>query len=322
MPLAESDSLARRHLGDVGPQVSVVGLGTNSFGSRMPDAAVGRVVGAALDAGINLFDTADIYGRGESERLLGRALRGRRDQALIATKFGMLRAGEDPSQHRGSAAYIRESVEGSLRRLEVEVIDLYQMHEPDPATPIAESLGALDELVQEGKVRWIGCSNFPSWQVVDADWTARSLGLTAFVSAQDDYSLINRGAERDLLPALDHLGLGLLPYYPLARGILTGKYRRGQAPPPGSRASRPSYSDMLEDRGQFTLVEALERFASERGLSLLQVVIGALLRWPQVGSVIAGATQPEQVVANARAGSWVATEADWSELDRITGGRE
>lgn len=316
--MAETTPLARRNLGLGGPPVAVVGLGTNSFGSRMPDEAVGPVVRAALDVGINLFDTADIYGRGESERLLGRALEGRRDEALIATKFGMLRAGEDPSQPRGSATYIRDSVEGSLRRLGVEVIDLYQMHQPDPATPIAESLGALDELVVAGKVRWIGCSNFPSWQVVDADWSARSLGLTAFISAQDDYSLISRGAERDLLPALEHLGLGLLPYYPLAQGLLTGKYRRGQPAPPGSRASHPGRSAMLEDAGQFSQIEKLESFAAERGLSLLRVAIGALLRWPQVGSVIAGATRPEQVVANAQAASWVATDADWAELDRIT----
>ncbi len=318
MPESKVAVLAKRELGRGGPPVSVVGLGTNSFGTRMPDEAVGQVVAAALDRGINLFDTADIYGRGESERLLGQALRGRRDEALIATKFGMKRAGEDPNQHRGSRTYIRGSTEASLRRLGVEVLDLYQMHKPDPSTPIAESLGALHELVEEGKVRWIGCSNFPSWQVVDADWTARSLGLTSFVCAQDEYSLIDRKVETDLLPALEHLGMGLLPYYPLARGLLTGKYQRGQPAPPGSRASHAGASGMLEDQGTFDLVEALEGFAQRRGLSLLQVAIGGLLRRPQVGSVIAGATRPEQVVANVEAASWIATEADWAELDRIT----
>ncbi|HVB54412.1 MAG TPA: aldo/keto reductase [Candidatus Acidoferrales bacterium] len=312
----------RRLLGLGGPAVSVVGLGTNSFGTRMPDKAVGKVVDAALELGINLFDTADIYGRGESERLLGEALQGRREEALIATKFGMKRAGDDPAQHRGSPDYIKASAEASLRRLGVDVIDLYQMHEPDPATPIAESLGALHELVQAGKVRWIGCSNFRSWQVVEADWTARSLGLTAFVSAQDEYSLLNREAERDLLPALDHLGMQLLPYYPLARGLLTGKYRRGQPAPPESRASHASNSGMLDDQTSFDTVEALERFAQRRGLSLLQVAFGALLGRPQVASVIAGATRPEQVVANVEAARWIATEADWAELDRVLDGVE
>ncbi|HVB14598.1 MAG TPA: aldo/keto reductase [Candidatus Dormibacteraeota bacterium] len=318
--MSKTVELERRLLGLGGPLVSVVGVGTNSFGSRMPDEAVGQVVDAALDRGINLFDTADIYGRGESERLLGQALRGRRDRALIATKFGMRRAGEDPAQHRGAPAYIRASAEASLSRLGVEVIDLYQMHEPDPDTPIAESLGALHELVLAGKVRWIGCSNFPSGQVVDANGTASSLNLTPFVSAQDEYSLLNREAERDLLPALDHLGMRLLPYYPLARGLLTGKYKRGQQAPPGSRASHAGNSGMLDDQGKFDKVEALERFAERRGLTLLQVAIGALLGRSQVGSVIAGATRPEQVVANVEAASWTATEADWSELDRVMAG--
>jgi aryl-alcohol dehydrogenase-like predicted oxidoreductase len=308
--------LNRRELGRGGPRVSVVGLGTNNFGRRMAEEAVGPVVDAALDQGINLFDTADIYGGGESERLLGRALRGRRDQALIATKFGMSRAGEDPELHRGDPAYIRDALQASLRRLDVEVIDLYQMHEPDPFTPIAETLGTLNELVQQGKVRWIGCSNFASWQVVDADWTARSLGLTSFVSAQDQYSLLNRDVERELLMALDHSGMGLLPYFPLASGMLTGKYRRGQPPPPGSRLAIASYAAQL-DQTRFDVVEALERFAEQRGISLLQVAIGSLLGRPQVGSVIAGATRPEQVVANVNAASWIATQDDWAELDRI-----
>jgi aryl-alcohol dehydrogenase-like predicted oxidoreductase len=322
MPVSKAAELDRRLLGLGGPSVSVVGLGTNSFGTRMPDEAVGGVVETALDHGINLFDTADIYGRGESERLLGQALHARRDEAMIATKFGMRRAGEDPAQHRGSPEYIRDSADASLRRLGVDVIDLYQMHEPDPATPIAESLGALQELIQEGKVRWIGCSNFPSWQVVEANWTARSLGLTPFVGAQDEYSLLNRAVERELLPALDHLGMRLLPYFPLARGLLTGKYRRGQPAPPGSRASHPSNSGMLDDQTRFDAVEALENFAQGRGASLLQIAFGALLGRPQVASVIAGATRPEQVVANVEAASWIATEADWAELDRITTGAE
>lgn len=308
----------RRLLGLGGPAVSPVGLGTNSFGSRMPDEAVAEVVNTALDLGVNVFDTADIYGEGESERLLGRALRERRDEALIATKFGMRRAGEDPDQHRGTPAYIRASAEASLGRLGVEVIDIYQMHQPDPDTPIAESLGALHELVEAGKVRWIGCSNFPAWQVVEANWTARSLGLTAFVSAQDEYSLLERDAERDLLPALEHLGMRLLPYFPLARGLLTGKYKRGEPAPPGTRASQNSA--MLDDPTKFDKLEALQQFAQSRGLQLLQLAFGALLSRPQVGSVIAGATRPQQVVDNVAAAAWIPSEADWQELDRITAG--
>ncbi|MGA8206429.1 MAG: aldo/keto reductase [Candidatus Dormiibacterota bacterium] len=310
--------LERRELGRGGPLVSVVGLGTNNFGRRMEDDAVGPVVDTALDRGINLFDTADIYGSGESERLLGRALRGRRGEALIATKFGMPRGGEDPEQRRGTPAYIRDAVESSLRRLDVEVIDLYQMHQPDPTTPIAETLGAMHQLVQQGMVRWIGCSNFAAWQVVDANWTARSLGLTQFVSAQNEYSLLDRTIEAELLPALDHLSMGLLPYSPLANGLLTGKYHRGEAPPPGSRGSLPGFAQLLEDETRFDVLDRLEGFAKERGISLLQVAIGSLLGRPQVGSVIAGATTPEQVVANVEAASWIASTTDWAELERIT----
>jgi len=314
--MSESAPLARRALGLGGPMVSVVGLGTNSFGTRMPDAAAGEVVKTALDRGVNLFDTADIYGQGESERLLGTALRGRRDEALIATKFGMPRRGEDPTQPRGAPAYIRASAEASLSRLRVDVIDVYQMHQPDPHTPIAETLGALHELILEGKVRWIGCSNFPSWQVVEANWTARSLGLTAFVSAQDEYSLLRRGAERELLPALDHMGMRLMAYYPLASGLLTGKYRRGQPAPPGSRASFPSNSRMLNDQAAFDRLERLENFARARGLSLLELALGGILSRPEVGAVIPGATSPEQVIANVEAASWTATEEELVALHR------
>ncbi len=318
--MGKAVDMGTRLLGLGGPAVSEVGLGTNSFGTRMPDEAVTQVVNTALEQGINLFDTADTYGQGASERLLGQALRGRRQDALIATKFGMPRAGEDPNQHRGAPEYIRASAEASLRRLGVEVIDIYQMHQPDPTTPIAETLGGLHELVEVGKVRWIGCSNFPSWQVVEANWTARSLGLSAFISAQDEYSLLDRQAERDLIPALDHLGMGLLPYFPLARGLLTGKYRRGEPAPSGSRASHPSAKGMLDDQTRFDAVEALEKFAQERGLSLLQLAFGTLLARPQVSSVIAGATRSEQVLANAAAAAWRASDDDWAELNRIAPG--
>ncbi|MHB1525504.1 MAG: aldo/keto reductase [Candidatus Dormibacteria bacterium] len=311
-----------RQLGSHGPRVSVVGVGTNNFGSRLDRQGAERVVHAALDGGINLFDTADIYGGGESERFLGEALRGRRDEAVVATKFGMRMAGVEPAEHRGAPAYVRRAVEGSLKRLQLEVIDLYQMHEPDPTTPVAETLGALHELVQAGKVRWIGVSNYEAWQVVDAQWTARTLQLTEIVSAQDEYSLLNRRVESHLIPAIEHMGIGLLPYFPLASGLLTGKYRRGQPAPAGSRLSGGRHAGKLQDQAQFDVIEALERFAGEHGISLLELAMGSLLARPVVSSVIAGAMSPEQVAANVAAASWRATEADWRELDRITGAKE
>ncbi len=314
--------LGYRQLGSDGPRVSVVGVGTNNFGSRLDRQGAERVVHAALDQGINLFDTADIYGGGESERFLGQALRGRRDEAVVATKFGMRMAGVEPAEHRGAPAYVRLAVEGSLERLQLEVIDLYQMHEPDPTTPVEETLGALHDLVQAGKVRWIGVSNYAAWQVVDAQWTARSLQLTEIVSAQDEYSLLNRKVESQLIPAIEHMGIGLLPYFPLASGLLTGKYRRGQAAPAGSRLSGGRHAGKLQDQAQFDVIEALERFAGEHGISLLELAMGSLLARPVVSSVIAGAMSPEQVAANVAAASWTATEADWRELDRITGTQE
>jgi len=313
-----NQQLRRRRLGTNGPEVSEVGIGTNNFGSRLDQAGADAVVAAALDLGVNLFDTADIYGGGESERFLGAALKGRRDLAIVATKFGMRKPGLEPSDRRGSPEYIRAAVEGSLTRLQVDSIDLYQMHEPDPNTPMEETLGALSELVQAGKVRWIGISNFPAWQAVDAQWIARSQHQLEIVAAQDEYSLLNRRVEAELIPALAHLGMGLLPYFPLASGLLTGKYRRGQAAPPGTRLAGAGHADRLQDQAQFDTIEALEGFAQERGISLLQLAIGSLLGRPVVSSVIAGAMSPGQVVANVAAASWQATEADWTELDRIT----
>jgi aryl-alcohol dehydrogenase-like predicted oxidoreductase len=312
---------ARRELGHGGPQVSMVGVGANNFGRRLDYEGAERVVHAALDLGINLFDTADTYGGGESERFLGKALVGRRDQALIATKFGSPMPGSDPAAHRGSAEYLRAEAEASLSRLQVEAIDLYQMHEPDPSTPIAETLGALHELVVAGKVRWIGISNFSASQAEDAQQTARQMGLTAVVSSQDEYSLLNRKIEQELIPAIEHLGIGLLPYFPLASGLLTGKYRRGEPAPAGSRLAQPASQDRLSDQSKFDVIEALEGFAKERGISLLTVAIGSLLARPVVASVIAGAMSPEQVAANFAAADWVVTEEDWQQLDQITSPR-
>jgi aryl-alcohol dehydrogenase-like predicted oxidoreductase len=286
-----------RRLGDGGPEVTAVGLGTNNFGPRIDYGRSRDVVDAALDAGITLFDTADIYGQGTSEDFIGRALDGRRDRVLIATKFGKP-MDEKPSERRGSREYIRWAVEASLRRLRTDTIDVYQLHEPDPNTPIEETLGALHELVEEGKVRWIGSSNFSAEEIEEADGVARGRASTRFVSAQNHYSLVERGIEDDVLPACERLGIGMLPYFPLASGLLTGKYTRGEEASEGRLAGR----EIPEERWQ--RVEALQRYADERGVSLLDVAIGGLLAMPAVASVIAGATTPEQVRANVRAGEW------------------
>src|SRR3954447_14464448 len=299
-----------RTLGSGGPDVTVVGLGTNNFGMRIDYEASKSVVDAALEAGITLFDTADIYGQGTSEDYIGRALEGRRDRVLIATKFGK-EMDDKPSDRRGSREYIRWAVEGSLRRLRTEVIDVYQMHEPDPNTPIDETLGALDELVQEGKVRFAGSSNYSVAQLEEADRVARERGLSRFVSAQNHYSLVVRDIEDDVLPACERLGIGQLPYFPLASGLLTGKYTRGVAATEGRLAGR----EIPEER--WDRAEALQRFADERGIALLDVAIGGLLAMPAISSVIAGATKPEQVEANVRAGEWTPSDDGLAALNAL-----
>ena len=305
-----------RRLGDSGLAVSVVGLGCNNFGRRIDVDATRRVVDAALDAGVTFFDTADVYG--ESETFLGEVLAGRRDQVVLATKFGLPLRGAlgNDRDARGSRWYVRRAIERSLRRLRTDHVDLYQMHRPDPLTPVEETLSALTELVREGKVRYLGSSNFSGWQVVDADWTARSRGLERFVSAQNEYSLVDTTAEKELVPALQHVRAGLLPYFPLANGLLTGKYTRDGGRPQGARLGDASYDGYLTPK-RFDRVEALQRYADERGLTLLQVAIGGLAARPAVGSVIAGATRPEQVVANAAAGSWTPTPEDLTALDEL-----
>ena len=308
-----------RQLGRSGLTVSTVGLGCNNFGARMRDEDVPTVVSAAIDAGITLFDTADAYGnRGGSETLLGRALKGRRAEVIVATKFGAdMGGGNGPDWGvRGSRRYIRLAVESSLRRLGTEWIDLYQMHVPDPRTPIEETLAALSELVSEGKVRYVGSSNFTGWQVVDADWTAQTAGYEPFISAQNEYSWLNRAIETELVPALDHTGQSLLPYFPRARGLLTGKYKRGEAAPPGTRLA--GQSDQL-DSADFDRVEAIEKFAADRDVSILTVAIGGLAAMPSVGSVIAGATRVEQIEQNVAAGLWVPSGDDLEALLQITG---
>jgi aryl-alcohol dehydrogenase-like predicted oxidoreductase len=296
-----------RRLGDGGPEVTVVGLGTNNFGGRCDLERTRAVIDAALDEGITLFDTADIYSQGLSESYIGEVLGDRRDRVVLATKFGSP-MDDGPDLPRGSRDYIRWAVEGSLKRLRTDTIDLYQMHVPDPATPIEETLGALNELVVEGKVRWIGSSNFDASQIEEADRVARERGFARFVSAQNHYSFVHREAEDEILPTCARLGIGQLPFFPLASGLLTGKYARGEEATEGRLAGR----DIPEE--QFDRVEALQRYADERGVSLLEVAIGGLLAMPAVSSVIAGATKPEQVRANAQAGAWEPSADDLAAL--------
>ena len=304
-----------RALGVGGPEVSVVGLGCNNFGRAVDEHGTRAVVEAALDAGVTLFDTADVYGNfGDSERFLGAALRGRRDGVLIATKIGGTCGRADVPTTRGSREYIRRAVDASLERLASDRIDLYQYHHPDGVTPIEETLGALNELVDEGKVRFLGSSNLTAEQVDGADRIARQNGWVGFVSAQNEYSLLRREAEQALLPTCERLGLGFIPYFPLASGFLTGKYRRREAFPAGSKYEGREASVPAE---VFAAVEALERFAAERGRTLLEVAIGCLAARPPVASVIAGATRPDQVRANAAAASWEPTEADLDELGAV-----
>ena len=300
-----------RSLGNDGPDVSVVGLGTNNFGPRIDYESSLAVVDAALDAGITLFDTADIYGQGTSEEFIGRTLDGRRDRVMIATKFGK-EMDENPSERRGSREYIRWAVEGSLRRLRTDYIDLYQMHEPDENTPVEETLGALQELVTEGKVRFAGNSNYSAEQIQEADGVARERILTRFVAAQNHYSLVERTIEDDVLPVCERLGLGQLPYFPLASGLLTGKYTRGVEPTEGRLVGR----EVAEER--WDRYEAVQRYADERGVPILHVAIGGLLALsPAVSCVIAGATKPEQVRANVEAGGWEPSAADVSVLTAL-----
>jgi aryl-alcohol dehydrogenase-like predicted oxidoreductase len=312
-----ADGLAKRSLGVLGPEVSVVGLGCNNFGRRVDLEGTRAVVDAALEEGITFFDTANTYGdpAGRSEELLGEVLSGRRDQVVLATKFGMdMRDGRGP---RGSRAYVHQAIDASLRRLRTDVIDYYWYHQPDGVTPIAETLEALDELVRAGKVRYIGASNFSAEQIEEADAAARDRGFARFTAIQNNYSLLVRDAERDVLPTCERLGLGFVPFFPLASGLLTGKYRRGEPAPSGTRLAA---RDQVASSEQFDVVEAVERFATDRGVPMVEVAIGALLAQPVVSCVIAGATKPEQVRANTAAGRWQPTEGELEELGSLLAG--
>lgn len=303
-----------RNLGASGLKVSIIGLGCNNFGMRIDQAQTRMVVDAALDCGVNFFDTADIYGGSKSEVFLGDALKGRRDQAVLATKFANP-MGEGAYLRGGARRYIVKAVEDSLKRLHTDHIDLYQMHVPDADTPIDETLRALDDLVRSGKVLYIGNSNFSGWQIADADWTARAGGLERFVSAQNNFSLLERGVEREILPACERFGLGLLPFFPLASGFLTGKYQRGEPPRQGTRLAAwgARGAAALSDRN-FDRLEALEAWAEQRGRRILDLAFAWLLGHPAVSSVIAGATTPEQVQANARCAEWILTPEEVVEV--------
>ena len=291
-------------LGQSGIRVSRVGLGCNNFGGRIDFDATRAVVEAALEAGITFFDTAEVYGGGNSERFLGELLEGRRDQVVVATKFGW-----DQERGYGDEAYVRSAIEGSLERLRTDRVDLYYLHKPDPDTPVAETLQALDRLVRAGTVRAIGCSNFSGEQLVEADSVARELGTARFEVVQNRYSLLDRADDAEVLPVCRDLGIGYVPYFPLASGLLTGKYRRGEAAPAGTRLAGREIEDERLAR-----VERLERFAEERGHTILELAISALASTPGMTSVIAGATKPEQVRANVAAAGWQLTDEDLQAL--------
>jgi aryl-alcohol dehydrogenase-like predicted oxidoreductase len=312
--------MEQRNLGKSGLRVSVVGLGCNNFGGRIDLGATRKVVHKALDLGITFFDEADTYGdpRGSSETCLGEILGDRRKDIVLATKFA--RPMDAAGRFQGaSRSYIMAEVEASLRRLKTDWIDLYQQHQPDPLTPIEETLRALDDLVRQGKVRYLGCSTLPGWQVVEAQWTAKHHDRHHFISCQEEYSLLERRLDREMMPVLQAYGLGLIPFAPLANGLLTGKYKRDKPLPEGARLTymqRAAGRYLTDDN--WTMVEHLEGFATERGHTLLELAVSWLLQRPQVASVIAGATRPEQVEANVGAAGWALTEADMREIDRLT----
>lgn len=309
-----------RNLGQSGLRVSSIGLGCNNFGGRIDEAATRAVMHKAFDLGITLFDTADVYGeRGGSEEVMGRILGDDRKRIVLATKFASP-MDDSGARSGGSRHYIMAAVEASLRRLKTDWIDLYQMHRPDPRTPIEETLRALDDLIRQGKVRYIGCSNFPAWEMTEAAWTARSAGLNGFVSCQDEYSLIHREPEAELLPAARKLGFGLLPYFPLASGLLTGKYRRNIALPAGTRLARTQrLADRYLTERNWAIAEKLGDFVEVRGHTMLELAFSWLLAQSPVASVIAGATRPEQIEQNVKAGGWALTPAELAEIDVLAG---
>jgi aryl-alcohol dehydrogenase-like predicted oxidoreductase len=305
-----------RQLGNSGLQVSTVGLGTNNFGRRVDAQGTARVMHKALDVGVTFIDTANVYSTGLSETYIGQAIKGRRADYILATKVSM-KMGDGPNESGNSRGHILSEVEASLKRLGTDYIDLYQIHGTDPNTPIAETLHTLDTLVTQGKVRYIGCSNFRAWQVCEAVWTSRTQNYIAFSTVQPHYNMLNRGIESELVPFCKSCGIGILPYFPLANGFLTGKYRRGEPAPEGSRLADNDRGMFADDK--FDLLEALEAFTKARDHSLLDLAFAWLLANPNVSSVIAGATKPEQVEANAATAGWHLTEEEKTEVDEILG---
>jgi aryl-alcohol dehydrogenase-like predicted oxidoreductase len=298
--------------------VSVIGLGTNNFGGRISRERTEEVLDQAIDCGITCIDTADAYGdKGLSEEYIGEILKGRRQNVIIATKFASA-MGDGPMMRGGSRRYIYHAVHESLRRLQTDYIDLYQMHFPDSGTPIEETLRALDDLVREGLIRYIGCSNFSAWQIADAHWTADTEHLTSFISAQNRYSLVDRSVEAEILPACGKYGLGMLPFYPLAGGFLTGKYRMGEAAPEGTRlAAGGRQAERTLTEGNFATLHKLEQFAGDRGHTVLELAIAWLAAQPTVSSVIAGATSREQVLANVQAAEWKLSSMEVAEVGKL-----
>lgn len=303
-----------RQLGNSGLQVSTIGLGTNNFGMRLDAAKTALIISHAVDVGINMIDTSNSYGKGLSEEFIGKALKGRRDQVVLATKVSS-RMGEGPNNSGNSRRHIMVEVEASLRRLDTDYIDLYQIHWWDPNTPLEETLRALDDLVSQGKVRYIGSSNFSAWQACEAAWTARSLGIASFVSTQPRYSMMDRKAEAELVPFCRKYSVGILPYYPLENGFLTGKYRRNEAAPEGTRLAANDRGLLTDEN--FDVLEGLIAFAEARGHTVLELAFAWLLANKAVSSVIAGATKIEQVISNSKAAEWDLTAEDVTEVNRI-----
>ena len=308
-----------RNLGSSGLRVSLVGLGCNNFGMRLDLEQTRAVVDRAFDLGITLFDTADMYGgRGGSETQLGKILGHRRKDIVLASKFGMAMS-DDGTKIGASRRYIMSAVEDSLRRLKTDWIDLYQLHQPDPLTPLDETMQALDDLVTQGKIRYIGCSNLPSWQVVESQWISKSMGLNRFVSCQDEYNILNRNVEAELIPAMQKYGCGLLPYFPLASGLLTGKYKRTEMPEGARLTDMPTFANRiyLTDEN-FDIIDNLNEFAKKTGHSILEVAFGWMASRPTTASIIAGATKPEQIEANVAAVNWVLSQSEIDEVDKIS----
>ena len=308
--------MEQRRLGTSGFTVPLLGLGTNNFGGRSDEAASLKVIDASIDIGANFFDTANIYTGTKSETIIGKALKGRRDKVILTTKFGMS-MGPGPNMKGGSRGHILSELDTSLRRLQTDYLDLYQMHMVDRSTPIEETLRTLDDLVRSGKVRYIGCSNYDAWHLVEALHTSRALNLNSFVSVQPYYNLLKRGIERELAPACEAYDIGIIPYFPLESGFLTGKYRPGEGAPSGTRFDKtPTFQAKLSE-DNFAILAALESFAAERGHTVGELAMAWLAARPQVCSVISGASTPEQVQANAKGLEWKLTTEDLAEIDEI-----